>query len=127
MHTDETIGEIIELMNTYFDCLYDADHKGMAKVFHPEARYINTVDGEYVNCSTEEYLQILKKRVPPRERGDSRNDQILSIETESPNMAFTKVRLTMMDREYLDYLTLLKSNGRWQIISKVFAFKPLDN
>ena len=125
MSNAQTLAEITELMNQYFDSLYEADHVAMASIFHPEARYVNTVDGEYVNCSTEEYLEILKERVPPRERGDARNDQIISIETESPNMAFTKVKLTMMDREYLDYLTLFKSKGRWQIISKVFAFTPL--
>lgn len=125
MSNAQDISAITELMRQYFDCLYEADPVGMAKVFHTDARYINTVNGEYVNCSTEEYINILEERVPPRERGDERNDEILSIESETQNMAFVKVRLTMMDREYLDYLTLYKDDNRWQIICKVFAFKPL--
>jgi hypothetical protein len=127
MSNAQEIAAITDLMHQYFDCLYEADHIGMAKVFHPEARYINTVNGEYVNCSTQEYINILEERVPPRERGDARNDEILSIESESENMAFVKVRLTMMDREYLDYLTLYKSDNQWRIICKVFSFKPLPH
>ncbi|MCY7295622.1 nuclear transport factor 2 family protein [Alteromonas sp. a30] len=125
MSNAKEISLITELMNQYFDCLYEADHIGMANVFHKEARYINTVNGEYVNCSTQEYMAILEQRTPPRERGDARHDEILSIESESDNMAFVKVRLTMMGREYLDYLTLYKDDNRWQIICKVFSFKAL--
>jgi hypothetical protein len=46
--------------------------------------------------------------------------EILTIEITN-NMAFAKVHLNLPDRHFYDYLTLLKLNVGWRIVSKTFT------
>ena len=113
---------IVSVLKTYFDGLYYADSRRLSQALHPDARYINTVNGEYVNIPTDTYFPIVDSRTPPAESGQVRKDEILSIEIGGPNMAFAKVKMAMMDRVYTDFLTLLLEGGRWSIIAKVFHY-----
>ncbi|WP_151703615.1 nuclear transport factor 2 family protein [Nitrincola alkalilacustris] len=115
---------IQDLLKRYFDGLYHADSKALVEVFHPDARYINTVSETYCNLSVSEYFRILDERVPPAANGEQRRDNILSIEIGGQNLAFAKVTMTMMERDYIDFLTLIFDTGRWSIITKVFHYQP---
>jgi hypothetical protein len=46
--------------------------------------------------------------------------KILSVEVTN-DMAFAKVHLNLPDRHFYDYLTLLKLNVGWRIVSKTFT------
>ncbi len=37
------------------------------------------------------------------------------------NMAFAKIQLDMPDRDFYDYLTLLKIDSNWKIVSKTYT------
>jgi hypothetical protein len=120
------ITEITTVLTHYFEGLYKADTKILSKVFHPDARYINTLSDEYMNLSILEYFSIVDERISPAENNESRNDRIISIELESSYMAFAKAKMTMMGREYLDYLTLIKHEDQWNIVSKVFHYQIIE-
>ena len=49
-----------------------------------------------------------------------RRDRIVSIDFSGPGTAFAKVECQLPPRYFTDYLTLLKADGRWQVISKSF-------
>ncbi len=119
------IEEITAVLTHYFDGLYQADTAMLDTVFHPDAHYINTLPDEYLNLPMSEYFNIVDQRVPPASNNELRNDRIISIEVESGHMAFVKARMTMMGREYLDYLTLTNHDGQWRIMSKVFHYEAL--
>jgi len=114
--------DIVGIMQSYFDGLYHADSKTLVDVFHPDARYVNMVKDDYMNYSRSEYLDIIKQRTSPASQGEQRDDQILSIEFGGPRMAFVKARMTMMGREYLDFLTLSFDENGWRIMSKIFTY-----
>jgi len=44
----------------------------------------------------------------------------VSIDFSGPTTAIAKVECQLPPRYFTDYLTLLKVDGRWQIISKTF-------
>ena len=113
---------VVGVLDTYFDGLYHADSKKLATVFHPDARYVNTVEGDYMNYSLTEYFDIVDGRVAAANSGELRSDRVISIEFGGPRMAFAKVAMTILSREYLDFLTLTVDSNRWQIISKVFSY-----
>ncbi len=113
---------VVGVLDTYFEGLYHADSKKLAKVFHPDARYVNSVEGDYMNYSLTEYFDIVDGRLSPANSGELRADRVISIEFGGPRMAFAKVALTMLSREYLDFLTLTVEKNRWQIMSKVFSY-----
>ncbi len=125
MPSNNVFEDITELMADYLEGLYQASSIKLAKVFHPDARYINTVSGEYLNLSVKEYFEIVDQRTAPSALNQPRHEQIISIENDGQNMAFVSLSMQMYERQYLDYLTLFNSNNRWQIMSKVFSFKPM--
>lgn len=112
------------ILQTYFDGLYHADSKILADIFHPDARYVNTVKGDYMNYSISEYFKIVDQRKSPASQGEPRNDRIQSIEFGGQRMAFAQTKMTMMGRDYLDFLTLTFDGSGWRIMSKIFTYSP---
>ncbi|RCV86830.1 nuclear transport factor 2 family protein [Billgrantia montanilacus] len=113
---------IMRLLDAYLDGLHYADSGMLQEVFHSDARYINTVAGDYCNLSVPEYFQLLEERVAPAESGQERQGRVVAIEVGGPCMAFAKVEVAMLGRAYNDFLTLLFDNGKWSIITKVFHY-----
>lgn len=114
------------VIDAYFEGLYQADSDMLKPLFHGDARYINTVAGDYMNYSMTEYFAIVRDRKSPATLGESRQDHIISLEFNGESMGFAKLSMTMLGRKYLDYLTLMYSGNRWQIVSKVFSYTPIQ-
>ncbi|WP_340677740.1 nuclear transport factor 2 family protein [Paraglaciecola sp.] len=125
MNSTHTIEQVMVVLESYFDGLYHADSNILAPLFHSDARYVNTVAGDYMNYSMSEYLSTVKERKSPASLAQSRCDNVISIEIDGESMCFAKLSMMMLGREYLDYLTLIFSDGRWQIVSKVFSYKAI--
>lgn len=124
MSGQNAYADVIEIMNDYFDGLYHADTKRLANVFHPDLRYVNMVDGDYMTKSRDEYFEMVDRRTPPADKGEARDDRIYSIEIGGSKMAFVRASMTMMDREYLDFLTLTHDHNGWRIMTKIFTYIP---
>jgi len=122
MAVRQAISDIEAVLETYFEGLYYADSKKLAEVFHRDARYVNTVEGDYMNFSSQEYFDIVDHRVAPASSAEARADRIISIEIASARMAFAKVSMTMLGRNYLDFLTFVRDGNEWRIMSKVFTY-----
>jgi hypothetical protein len=60
----------------------------------------------------------------PAERGDLREDGIVSIDQSGPECAYAKVYIALGNQMFTDYLTLVNVDGRWQIITKTFTYVP---
>lgn len=118
--------EVAEVMEAYFEGLYQADSKLLLAVFHPDARYVNAVDGDYMNYDMPTYFEIVDGRDAPSATEQARADKILSIEFGGTQTAFVHASMRMMGREYIDFLTFIREGDRWQIISKIFSYTPLS-
>lgn len=114
--------EISDQMQVYFDGLYLSDRDKLAAVFHPDARYICATDKDLTNLSMAEYFPIVTARTSPASRGDIRKDAIVSIELAGANSAFVRAHCAVGDRYFTDLLTLIKADGVWRIMSKVFHY-----
>jgi hypothetical protein len=114
--------EVAELMQDYFDGLYHGDTQRLRRVFHPEAVYATASEGEPLVLRMNEYFEIVDSRPSPASRGESRTDQILSIEFAGPVTAVAKLRCSIVPKHFIDLLSLIRVDGRWQIIAKVFHF-----
>ncbi len=124
MANQQAFADVTNIMTGYFDGLYHADTRQLAEVFHPDARYVNMLEGDYMNKSLDEYFAMVDKRTPPANRGEVRDDRIFSIQFGGTRMAFVRASMTMMEREYLDFLTLTRDQHGWRIMSKVFTYIP---
>ena len=117
---DGNIPEISNLLGDYFDGLYEGDIQKFSNVFHPES-HLYFSDGETVtDWPRSEYLEMISNRPSPSSQGLTRHDKIISINISGPSTAFAIVQCAIPPRYFTDYLTLLKTNEGWQIISKTF-------
>ncbi|SEK65597.1 Putative lumazine-binding [Roseovarius azorensis] len=120
----DKFAEVREVLHTYFDALYTCDLALFEAVFHPRALYATADEAPALFRSMEEYFPVIAKRVSPQSRGEPRRDVIDSIEFAGDNTALAKVRCSIGERDFLDFLTLVRENGRWQIAAKIFHIKP---
>lgn len=119
----EAEGEVRELLQCYFDGLYQSDVDALRRALHPRAIYVCATDRELVYRDMDEYLPIVAARPSPASRNEVRKDFIDAIDFAGPNTARARVRCSVGDRDFVDFLTLIRSEGRWSIISKVFHFE----
>jgi Putative lumazine-binding len=110
-------------LQTYFDGLHHSDTSRLRTVFHPDAIYACATEGKLLMLSMSEYFPIVDKRPSPASRNDARTDRILEIQFAGPVTAFARVECSIAPKSFVDFLTLIKLDDRWQIISKVFHFE----
>jgi hypothetical protein len=113
---------IARVLQDYFDGLHHSDTARLARVFHPRALYATASGGGLTALSMDEYLPLVERRPSPASRGDARADRIVSIEFAGPQTAWARVECQVLPRRFIDLLTLVKLDGRWQVIAKVFHF-----
>jgi len=107
-------------LQTYLDGLYHSDTKRLRQVMHRDAIYASVQDGELVYHTMDSYLPIVDARPSPASRNEDRADRILDIRFAGADTAFASLNCAIADLYFTDFLTLIKHDGRWQIISKVF-------
>ena len=117
--------EINTLMELYFEGLYQADSAMLRRVFHPNLAYVCATKGDPLYLDLETYMARIDKRVAPAQSADPRDETVLDISIGTPEMAKVTARMMLMGRSYLDFLTLLKTDQGWRVISKIFAYEPL--
>ena len=115
--------EVSAALQPYFDGLYESDTRKLAQIFHPSAIYACATSGELLRLDMAEYFKAVDKRPSPASRKEVRRDAIVSIEFAGPVTAFVHARCAIGPRYFTDFLTLIRVDGRWQIISKVFHYE----
>lgn len=63
---------------------------------------------------------MVQGRKSPQEGGFPQLDEVLMIDVMSAEMAIVKVRLRLFNNVMVDYLNLMKVEGRWMIFAKLF-------
>lgn len=111
-----------KVLHLYLDGLYYSDTDRLRQVFHPQARYICATEPELINYDMDRYFPIVDARPSPASRDDARADRINSIAFAGPNTAFAALNCVVGERHFTDFLTLIRVDQKWQIISKVFHF-----
>lgn len=114
--------EVVQAMGLYFDGLHHSDTRLLAQVFHPEAHYFCATEGQLVHLDMDRYFPIVDKRPSPASQGHVRTDRILAIELAGPVTAFVRAECSIPPKHFTDFLTLVKLEGRWQIVAKVFHY-----
>ena len=89
--------------------------------FHPDARMTFVRDGKIVITPISEY--IARATGKPAADEASRKRRITSIEV-TGTAAVGRIELDYPSALLVDYMTLLKENGRWVIIAKSFNSAP---
>lgn len=107
---------IIALVNDYFQGLQHADEERLRTIFHPGA----FLKAPNLRRSLEQWLEVMATRPIPAEQGQVNNFKLLSIEV-TKDQAVVKLDCPLFDHAYIDFLSLLKEDGRWLIINKMYT------
>lgn len=114
------IDAISRALQIYFDVMYECDLEKFDLVFHPTSSLFTMKDGELSVRPFARYRSEIAARTPPKSVSQPRMDAILQIAVLSPEIAFAQVRVRLFEKVFIDNQNLLKFDGRWMIVAKIF-------
>lgn len=117
---DPAVARITAVLQQYFDALYFCDTDLLQAVFHPQAIYATADEQPFLYRTMADYVPVVAARQSPASRGEPRRDHIDAIELAGANTARARVRCSIGPRDFVDFLTLVRVDGDWRIIAKVF-------
>ncbi|WP_315821849.1 nuclear transport factor 2 family protein [Paraflavitalea speifideaquila] len=100
------------------DNYMSGDGDRMEKAFHPSAsmKYIDYQSGEFKDVPIAEFIARVKGNTTKAERKIG----IVSLNMEG-NAAQARIKIETAQVFMYDYMNLLKINGEWKIVSKIFS------
>ena len=112
--------DISAVLQDYFDALYFCDVEKLERVFHPQAIYATADETPLLYRTMAQYVPVVAARQSPASRNEARRDHIDAIDIAGDNTAVARVRCSIGSRDFVDFLTLVRTDGQWRIIAKVF-------
>ena len=88
------------------------------KVFHPEAKLFFINDGKFTQRTSEEYIAGSPGKPAPDEAQRKRTIEMIDI---TGDAAVAKLVLDYPNAKLTDYMSLLKIDGEWKIVNKIFS------
>lgn len=105
----------------YFRGHATGDGENYKKVFHPDSKLFFIRDGKLTQVTSAEYISRASGK--PAEDEARRKRHIESIDI-TGNAAIVKLVLDYPTAKLTDYMSLLKVDGEWKIVNKIFYAEP---
>ena len=107
---------IMGILNDYFDGLFDGDVEKLRSIFHDDA----WLKGNNYRKTLNEWLEAVANRPVPRDEAMEYNFNIQSLEIIG-DQAMAKVDAPLPAAHFIDLLGLLKEDGQWKIVNKMYT------
>ena len=107
---------VIGLLNDYFDGLFEGDVEKLRNIFHDDA----WLKGNNYRKTLNEWLEAVANRPIPRDEGMEYHFNIQSLEIIG-DQAMAKVEAPLLAAHFIDFLGLLKEDGQWKIVNKMYT------
>ena len=114
------------MLKLYCDGFHEGDVEKLRQAFHRNCHLYSAPEGELVDHDMPTVFARVDGRPSPASKGEPRHDNIISVDCSSPTSAYVKLQISVAPNLFTDYLTLLKVNGDWQIVTKTFTAEPLN-
>lgn len=111
---------IRQTVQYYFDGGKNRDSLTLRKAFHPDARMLFVRDGKLTVVPIGEYITRVGSDRPEAGEVDSTERKVVSVDVVG-DAAVAKLKLKRPDALLTDYMSLLKVDGRWLIVNKIFT------
>ena len=111
---------IEQIVQVYFDSMYESDLEKVKIAFHPNAMISGNFGGSFLEMDREDFGKFVISQQPtPEEKGDTPRLEILSIEI-AGETAVARVRDDYLGQTFLDTLSMVKLGGIWSIYNKLY-------
>lgn len=118
---------IEELADEYFRTLHEGDIEATRAIFLPQCNLLCPMpDGSITHMTFEDYVKLIGGRTSAKEAGYPRFGRVLSIHQSSEKTALLTVECAVQPRYFIDYLSLVKDNGKWRIAAKVYCITKVE-
>ena len=107
----------------YFDGVRRADTAEAHRAFHPVAVMYFVRDGGFAQRTIPDWLGGIAARAAERPGPDAVERRVLSVDV-TGSAAVAKLELRSPEAVLTDYMSLLKVDGRWTIVGKIFDRRP---
>ena len=121
---NQPFDEITETLRDYFDGIYESSEEKMRRAFHPNAHVYSVVDGAIGDSDLDHFVGRVTGHASAASQNATRTDRIVSVDFSGPNEAMAKVELSIPGIDFVDFLSLMKVDGRWRIIAKTYHAMP---
>ena len=112
--------QIRETIQSYFDSMFESSADMVRTAFHPSARITGYLEDGLHELTVADFAGFVASQQPsPREKGESPRLEILSIDI-AGSTASARIRDDYLGLAFLDFLSLIKIDGRWSIYNKLF-------
>ena len=118
---DQAIRRHIERF--YFEGVRNSDTAAAHRAFHPVAVMYSIRDGKLAERSIPDWLTAIAERAPKPPKPDAVQRRVVSVDV-TGNAAVAKTELVQSEAVVTDYLSLLKVDGEWIIVGKIFDRRP---
>ena len=117
MSTEAAINDVIQ---TYFDCMYEASAEKTHAAFHPSAKITGYMRGEFSEMTVDQFANVVAGVSPsPKDQGQPARLEIVSLDI-AGDTAVARVRDDYMGLTFLDTLSFVHVDERWQIYNKLY-------
>jgi hypothetical protein len=107
----------------YFEGVRNADTAAAHRAFHPVLTMYSVRDGSLAQRTVADWLKGIAERAPSPPKPDDVPRRILSVDV-TGNAAMAKLELDYPEATITDYMSLLKVDGQWTIVGKIFDRQP---
>lgn len=107
---------ISAILQHYFDGLHHGDVPKLQALFHADA----WLKAPGVRRSLAQWLTDVATRTTPAQLNMPFDFKILSIDVVQ-DQAMAKIHCPLFDFNYIDFLGLLKEEGQWRIVTKMYT------
>lgn len=97
------------------------DGEYMKKAFHTEGNLIFIRDGKHTTRSFADYIAGFTGKPAADEVNRKRSIEAIDV---TGNAAVAKIILDYPTTRFVDYMSLLKIDGEWKIVTKIFYAEP---
>lgn len=112
--------DIQQTIQTYFDGMHESSAEKTRIAFHPNATITGYLEDGLHEMSVDDFADFVASQQPsPSEQGAPTRLDIVSVEI-SGETAVARVRDDYLGMTFLDSLSLLFADNRWQIYTKLF-------
>lgn len=115
MSDRQAVGTVVHL---YVEGMAFCNEAALRKAFHPDAKIIGNYEGAVEWMSRDDFIAAILAE-PPAAPGTQPLMDIEIIDIEG-DAAFVKVADEFAGLRFTDYLSLLKIDGRWVIVNKLY-------